>query len=328
MNFHRTASGLTNLHIFVSVDVIIFVEGGRQSFSIDDVAAGLFTKNSVDLKFWQNIFTIFLHNGRKLQFRAIGAKTTISSIADLILNKQITNVWVAMDRDHDCFHDKLRIAPGILYTYGYSWENDVCIPDVIENAFWALVQIEMGSIPVRNEIEDLFAQIHNKLRKAVYLDILISFYGGSLFPRDKPHTLCSLSGVNNKPSVNLAALSKLIRKLRRKYPRPIFLKRIIDMEVARDCAGSVIACFYYRVLQFLLKRHARLGNIEKKIIDNIMIEKLVAYFDRNRSGDIFAHYAGQFAMLYPGVDVQTKPFAKTKDHIFGFISYLKKLFSG
>jgi hypothetical protein len=75
------------------------------------------------------------------------------------------------------------------------------------------------------------------------------------------------------------------------------------------------------VLQFLIKQHANLGKIEKQIVDNMMIEKLIAYFDGYKRGDAFAHYAGQFAMLGTGAVNQAKPFSKTKDHI-------SRLFSG
>ena len=322
MTFHRSPSGLTNLHLFIGADVVIFVEGGHQSFTLDEVIDGSYSHSSVDLKFWQGMFSIFLRDGRKCEFRAIGSKLTLKSIAGLIINNQVLNVWVAMDRDHDYFHGELCIAPGILYTHGYSWENDVCSPEVIEDVFWTLAQIARGSVPVRVEIDSLFAQVCSQLQRAVYLDILIGFHGGSLLPRDKPDSMYKLSGPHGKPSVNQEYLSKLIDQLRVAYPRPIFRPAEITLHVTRDCVGKIIACFYYRALQFLIKQYTSLGNIQKQIISNLMIEKFVSYMNQDRGGNIYAHYAGQFAMLDTKSDSQEKSFVKPKGYLQDLLSFL------
>jgi hypothetical protein len=328
MTFHRSPSGLTNLHLFIGTDVVIFVEGGQQSFTLDEVIDGSYSHSSVDLKFWQGMFSIFLRDGRKCQFRAIGSKPTLKSIAGLIINNQVFNVWVAMDRDHDYFHGELHIAPGILYTHGYSWENDVCNPEVIEEVFWTLVQIARGSVPVREEIEGLFAQISSQLRRAVYLDILIGFHGASLLPRDKPDSVYKLIGQHGKPSVNREYLSGLIGQLRKAYPRPIIRPVAINLHVARDCVGKIIACFYCRVLQFLVKQYTNIGSIQKQIISNLMIEKFITYMNLHRDGNIYAHYAGQFAMISSGADSQTRSFVKPKGFIqklYFFLSRTKRI---
>ena len=58
MSFTRTNAGLSNLALFYSVDLIVFTEGGEQSFSFDEVNEGRFNKTSVDIKFWCNIILV------------------------------------------------------------------------------------------------------------------------------------------------------------------------------------------------------------------------------------------------------------------------------
>ncbi len=327
MTFHRSPSGLTNLHLFIGADVVIFVEGGQQSFTLDEVIDGSYSHSSVDLKFWQGMFSIFLSDGRKCQFRAIGSKPTLKSIAGLIIKNQVFNVWVAMDRDHDYFHGELHIAPGVLYTHGYSWENDVCSPEVIEDVFWTLAQIARGSVPVRVEIESLFAQVCGQLQRAVYLDILIGFHGGSLLPRDKPDSMYKLMGQYGKPSVNREYLSKLINQLRLTYPRPILRSAAINLHVTRDCVGKIIACFCYRALQYLIKQYTSLGSIQKQLISSLMIEKFISYMNLHRGGNIYAHYAGQFAMLDIRFDGPEKSHIKSKGYLQSLLSFLNRFIS-
>ena len=56
MSFIRTKSGLSNLAMFYGVDLMVFTEGGSESFTYDEVIKGKFNGQSVDIKFWSSIF--------------------------------------------------------------------------------------------------------------------------------------------------------------------------------------------------------------------------------------------------------------------------------
>jgi len=319
MRFHRSPSGLSNFHRFVGVDCVVFVEGGNDQFSLDEVIDGAYSPGTLDVKFWNGIFSIYLGENRKHQLRAIGSKPTLRSIADLISNKAVSNVWVAMDRDHDYFRGRLIIAPGVFYTCGYSWENDACVPEVIEDVFWAIAQLARGSIPVRTEIDRLFATILGDIKTSVQLDVAASIVDDSVLPRQKPFSICQLSGRHDEPSVNRIQLAGLIRNFRKKYSGNALPS--VEVEVDRDCVGHVLACFCYRILRFLIKKYSDLGNIQQQLISNLIIDRFHVYLDINRSGVIYAHYAGQFSLL--GVELAGA--AQPTDN--GSTSFLHRLFS-
>src|SRR5665213_77182 len=135
MSFQHSPAGLSNLHIFSRVDAIVFVEGG-ESRSIADVRSGKFDSISSDVAFWQRCFSE-LGPPIKLQFRAVGAKPTLLDLAREVA-QGVTGVYVAMDRDFDHLMGQAIRAPGVLYTFGYSWENDVWTEMVIEEVFYTL----------------------------------------------------------------------------------------------------------------------------------------------------------------------------------------------
>lgn len=323
MKFHRSPAGLSNLHLFLGSDVVVFVEGGPKSFSVDEALQGNYSSASPDIKFWQSLFTFFLRSGQDCQFRAIGSKHTAIGIADLIVEGRVSNVLVAMDRDHDSFRETTRVNPSVLYTRGYSWENDVCRPEIVEEVFWSLSQGARGTVGITGEIRDEFQDFCVQLRRAVYIDILLAFFDQALLPRDKPDSVFVVSGPNNKPRVNKGRLMQLIRKQRELHARPLRRPKNISFNVLTDCVGPILACFYYRVLQYLLTKHSGLKSVQKTIVDSLMIEKFIRYLSRNSTEPVFLHYSKQFAALR-GVP-KTGQERNRENRLQLLISYLRRL---
>ncbi len=138
MSFTRTNSGLSNLALFHGVDLIVFTEGGEDSYSYEDVLAGKFNDRSVDIKFWSGVFS--KHNFRKtVEFRALGSKTSSKAICELLESNSINNIAVALDSDLDDIFGAKFTSPCILYTRGYSWENDVYHPQLVKEQIESLI---------------------------------------------------------------------------------------------------------------------------------------------------------------------------------------------
>ena len=125
MNFHRTPSGLANLHLFYGVDAIVFVEGGDPSLSLAEIVRGEYDGISLDIRFWSIVFGTYAPL-RRFQFRAVGSKPNLLALADYISDNSISNVIVCADKDTDDITGALRTDPAVLYTRGYSWERMTC----------------------------------------------------------------------------------------------------------------------------------------------------------------------------------------------------------
>jgi hypothetical protein len=116
MSFERTANGLSNAHLFYSVDFIIYVEGKYAEQNNDLV--------SYDQYFWKSVSEVVAPD-TTFKVLSRGGKPALLSIAHEIILGNISNTLVALDRDYDLECENQLSHPRVIYTLGYSWENDV-----------------------------------------------------------------------------------------------------------------------------------------------------------------------------------------------------------
>lgn len=176
MSFVRTSSGESNMHKFYGVDLIIYTEGGSKSFSIEEVDKGKHTCTSVDIKFWSGILKTYQVN-KTFQLRAVGSKTASKIITQRINDGTVKNVAVAKDRDLDGFLSNIEQSPYILYTKGYSWENDVF---TLEQTLRQIEKLAMqSSIPdeYADEIKSSFKDFERLGKSLAKLEIIFRHQG-------------------------------------------------------------------------------------------------------------------------------------------------------
>src|SRR6185437_15614878 len=149
MSFHRTPGGLFNLRYFLKVDGVIYVEGG-ESFTAEQIMNGSYTAESHDIHFWRTVFRA-CGSSLKLAFRAVGSKTNLQKLARLVDNGEVTGTLVAMDRDYDHLFGNKISSPQVLYTYGYSWENDVWTTAIIEELFYCVTGSDLERTKVNGD---------------------------------------------------------------------------------------------------------------------------------------------------------------------------------
>jgi len=116
--FTRTVSGITNSHLFNSKRITVYTEGKLLK------SKNINSEYSPDLRFWESVFDSFSDRS-DFKFKCVGTKRNLIEIANKIVENGARNALVTMDRDHDDYRGKLLNSPYVLYTYGYSWENDV-----------------------------------------------------------------------------------------------------------------------------------------------------------------------------------------------------------
>lgn len=297
MTFTRTPAGLSNLHIFFSVDVVVYVEGGTRTYTFSEVRAGSGDEQSEDVAFWQRIFSTF-SPGRTYKFRAVGSKDTVSQIADDIIDHGLTTVYVAMDRDFDNVKGTLKIAPGIFYTFGYSWENDVWQPDVIKDTFYELCPVCPAGISPDAQIQSCFNNFEREMRWVVYADLLFNLHDLAFKDlRDKPNSVILL-GANGKPRINRARIRQLIKESKLVRIAPLMTGRKIRLSVLTDCYGHLVSIFGFRVIAYLLR--ILCSNMPKIAIiytNLAAIRSFIAQLNSGRLPAIKNHYDRQFALI-------------------------------
>lgn len=274
MTFRRTSSGLSNLHLFVGVQTVVFLEGGPISFTRERIEDGEYSANSADIRFWQTLFDHYRPN-TIYQFRSIGSKEAVKSIALDIKIGNINNVIAIMDRDFDNLTDDIINGDNILYTCGYSWENDCWSKETINSAVILLAGLCATKInDVDVIVSELFDCFYKQVKRAVKVDSLLLQNGASFFDREKPARYISIEAPG-KPRLCMDQIKQSFAESRGKVSGPIFKRYDLANNPSIDCFGHLVAHYSYRVLIYLVKTVYKLPTVAKDYATAVIVEKFI-----------------------------------------------------
>jgi len=266
--FRRTNSGLRNQHLFYNVDIVLFVEGGNLSYSKAEVYSGLHHEETGDIIFWRNIFSVF-RNSEKVKFKSVGSKSTIKEIAFDVIDGQLQTVMVAMDSEFDEILNQKIKHPNILYTHGYSYENDVWNATVIKNIIEELTATEIQN----DEIKDALDNFLKAMKLPVYADGYLFKKGSSFFPRKTGYLFCVNCNSNDLPVIKKEEIEKkLVDKAVSKQSAYAFgsKNRILTHQY---CFGHLLADYCCQIILAYLKKKHLLSGPRKDILYRMAIRK-------------------------------------------------------
>lgn len=286
--FKRSKSGIKNQHLFHNVDFVIFVEGGKKSFTKDEIYNGSFHSETEDIIFWKNVFESFV-NGKTLKFKSVGSKTTIKEIAIDIINDDIETVLIAIDNEFDePFNNRIE-HPNIYYTDGYSWENDIWTGDLIKDIIEVLSAVKVTN----SEIEQNFSKFIKDLKFAVYADAYLFKKGDSYFKRKSGHLFCVVCNPTYLPSIKKDVLDlRTIEKGVNKGTVYSFGRRY-SIDTAKHCFGHLLADYCCQVVVHYLKNNHGLKNLSKDLIYRIALNRF--FTKLFKSSKSYNYYEQQFA---------------------------------
>ncbi|WP_213733627.1 DUF4435 domain-containing protein [Citrobacter europaeus] len=290
MSFSRTPSGLTNMATFCSADFIVFTEGGSGSFTAEEALDGNFNTMSVDIKFWSTVFNKYGFN-KRLHFRALGSKTSAEELALKAERSEVSNILVVRDSDLDDFLQRKIDSPFVLYTYGYSWENDTWHKDSI------ISQIECFNMSTalpencRESIDKSFSALDKYARRLLLLELIFRKNGLKFI------TECTGEQFINNRSQPILKSEPFLRQLKKnkdKIVRPVNNTFTINIDSAvRYCYGKLYECLGYNALCYVCKTYLGIKSLPKQLITSAMIERFAKLEDHR----IDQHYQGMINRL-------------------------------
>lgn len=295
MSFRRTSHGLSNLHLFLGASVVVILEGG-ESISVEEANSGGFSSASEDIKYWQVLFQHYFPE-QDIEYRSVGSKQVVSSIARDIEQGNISKVVAVMDRDFDDLTNNKIESGNVLYTYGYAWENDCCSATTVTES----VMVLAGMCPtqknrINTEALNLFKDFEKAIKQAVKADSLMIQNSQSFFDRDKYARYIEIEN-NGMPKANIDQLKKSFCDAKNKVERPVYRKAGLAKGTLYDCFGHLLAYYSYRVLCFLLKSNGDLPNIPKFYAFSIIITQFKDAFKSNDFPDLRNYYDSSFGRV-------------------------------
>ncbi|MGX9555027.1 DUF4435 domain-containing protein [Pseudomonas sp. CFBP 5750] len=262
--------------LFNGADAIVFLEGGP-SISGEELDLGKYNTHTCDIRFWQALFSHY-RPGRAYVFKSIGSKTAVRTIAEKIVAGSVNNTVAVMDRDFERIIGTALNHPNVLYTYGYSWEND-CWSSY--SAYEAYVSItgacRVASQVIKSDMDNLFDQFSKDIGRSVSLDGVLIQTSSSLFDRENPDKYISLS-TSKRPSVNRAQLIKTIKEKRQALTRPVMRRHAFTIKPLEDCFGHLYECFAFRALAYFLHRASGVSKPSKDFALAVTVDSFIRSF--------------------------------------------------
>lgn len=239
--FTRTNSGISNKSLFSSATHTLYVEGG----------GGVAGAGSPDRIFWEDILRQ-VRPDIKPKIEVFGGKPELEVIARKVEHQEVSNVIVAMDADFDEWAGAKVFHPNIVYTHGYSWENDAYC---LENIKFVIYRLSRGRDIENADLETVIDEMTNYLdqfRPWVYADYWLRLMNSSLFSDLPTGTFISYRARENTLNIDQ-------RRIRRE-----FTDRLVAIDnrnpPTRRCRRPRIAVptpsrfLHGHTLQFLMER--------------------------------------------------------------------------
>ncbi|RRW45796.1 DUF4435 domain-containing protein [Pseudomonas luteola] len=285
MIFTRTNSGISNLPAFFNSDIVIYIEGGTSEENNE-------TACSIDTVFWRSVFNKFASD-TKVKFKPMGSKQNVLPIARKIVSGEVKNSIAAIDRDHDAYKNLIINHPKIIYSHGYSWENDAWRKGFIRSYAESL-HPEGELLPIEHKIiEESYKNFEKGIFRLVLADVLCSKNGHQGIPREGTERFIKKAGniytIDSKmcrsviSKINKGKTSKIKNKI---HTRPIPLS---------DCYGKIVGTFGYSVFKEVLTKVSTVKTLPKDVASQI-----IAVHFRNADSikcepEIHAYYAEKVA---------------------------------
>ncbi|MCG8524419.1 MAG: DUF4435 domain-containing protein [Pseudomonadales bacterium] len=270
MSFTRTGSGLSNLALFHGAEFVVYTEGGVNSYSADEVLSGAGDKSSVDIKFWSSVFRKFGYN-RRVKFKSVGSKSSSNRICDLIVSGQLDGVIVARDSDLDDFLKLKYDSPFILYTRGYSWENDVYDRRLVQEQIEAFVMEQEFPEYYRELIKESYDFFYSKALSLLKLELIFRKQGERL--------ICGMAGerfVNGKsnPKIRIDQVRAAVKEKKSVLERPVDLS---DFDLTccpiKYCYGKLQEALAISLIYHIASVKEGFKSVPKDIMVATMIDR-------------------------------------------------------
>lgn len=266
--FTRTNSGISNQHIFYNVDLIIYTEGGSETFTLDEAMNGKGNTYSVDIRFWKSVLAKL---DKRIKFKAVGSKTTCLSLCEKIINKEVSNTAVAMDRDIDGFTGNLIDSPYILYSKGYSWENDVFTRELTCDQIESLLFFDTLPNEVLSIVKESYDNFRRIGKQMAKLEIIFRENGINF-----------ISDINSErffdskksPFLNKEQIFLILKEKKKKIVKPILSNSYLkNINPYFDNYGKLLQTLSITIIGYICRKFGGSKSLPKDIITASMLDK-------------------------------------------------------
>lgn len=280
--FERSRSGQQNRASFFEVDAICYVEGG-----------GGEGEHAPDVTFWTAVFSVKCP-GKKIRCIAKGGKPVLQALAAKIVEDNLSNTFVAIDADYDYLQEKIIDDHRIIYTWGYSWENDVYNLDNMKLAYSALCHCGSLSSEVEQYMTNATKDIMTKLKWPARADYIALAKGTSVFPRNSPGRIIRARAGDGCPEVDLSEVVKLWRGAREKMTSAPVRGKLNQID--RHLCGKIMQLTMINILRASVRKFYKKMSISSEHIRDVALQSFRLFLSTYPDHVVTAHHRQQLTI--------------------------------
>lgn len=278
-SFDRSASGRNNRALFYGVDRILYVEGGR-----DDKGA----VESFDGLFWRRVFYV-LRPELKLKILPRGSKDNVLQLAQQSVGDTI--VICAIDRDYDGILDRLVNRDSVLYTFGYSYENDIFDRQHLHQLFYNICPLCDHDLDIEQTVSELVDEFCSAVWWAQLADICGNLVARKVIDRRRVSKYLSDGNYGARPKISKPFLASDVYKANSGNPRD----RVNNVPLRRDhlprlSVGHLYAQFCFKTICYLHHKYSATQKLTRDAVTAGAIGVFVQQLISSPSSEIAVYY--------------------------------------
>lgn len=193
-----------------------------------------------------------------------------------------------MDSEFDHIFSKKLIHDNIIYSKGYSWENDVWCDDVLIDIIREIV----GHTANEVDIIKNYKKFQTTIRIGVLADGYLFYRNSSFFPREKSPMKCIDCDPDDLPEVKIDVLNTLLNEANLKKSTLYAFGKRMGINSFELCYGHLLADYCFQLIMHYLKNRMDITGLSKTILNRIAINKYFANHFTDSSS--YEYYSGLY----------------------------------
>jgi hypothetical protein len=235
---------------------------------------------------------------KRVKIKPIGCKKHVRNIARNIVARDLSKTLAALDRDYDNSSNQIIEDHRVIYTHGYSIENDMLTR---ESLLYISEVITRQSPPNNNIVQyiDNAIQSYNDIfRPIAKLDFGYFSSGHALLDRDNPgKAVVSVTKSANPPFLNKPSITKSIHKLKSSGHLRNRQSNLIWTGIERDLIGKIWKYLSYHFMQNCLKQVAQCPLFSKDHYFDLAMSSWRTLSQRHPNDPTVQHYRVSFEAI-------------------------------
>lgn len=166
-----------------------------------------------------------------------------------------------MDRDYDELHSQMILDRRVIYTWGYSYENDIFCRQQLKKLFFDICAVCPSTNDVYNLIDDWFSQFIKDVRWPHIADAYVVKARKRGLERERSKRYLKSNAYDADPAFDRDKLhAEVARFLKERSERYCGLTRN-EFFNERQCIGHILSSFAFRILTRLHSMYSKLSKL-------------------------------------------------------------------